>query len=197
MCYNYLEGDSMKEKIIKLIETPLIMSILLFILGAILFTNPANIVKIVTYGFGGLFLFLAFIKFVNYLGSKKKGVPNNNDLINSVLMLVMGLVVILCTSIIELVIRIIMGGFILYNGVTRLITSLKIKEQNNNLWKGNLVIAIIIIAVGLYIILRSNLVFSGIGLFIMIYSGLEIALAIMSYNSVKTEVKKIEEKEAN
>lgn len=43
----------MKEKVTNFIKTPLIMAILLFILGAILFTNPQNIVMIVTLGFGG------------------------------------------------------------------------------------------------------------------------------------------------
>lgn len=180
----------MKEKIINFIKTPLIMSILLFILGAILFTNPENIVMIVTYGFGGLFILLGFIRLANYLGDKKKGIPNNNDLVYSVVMMLLGIIIVVCTSMIELVLRFIMGGFILYNGVLRLITALKLKDNTNSIWKGHLIVAILMIIVGLYIILKSNLVFSGIGLFIMIYSGLEIVLSIMTYNNEKIIVKK-------
>lgn len=182
----------MKEKIIKFIKTPLIMSILLFILGAILFTNPENIVMIVTYGFGGLFILLGFIRLANYLGDKKKGIPNNTDLVYAVIMMLLGIIIIVCTSMIELVLRIIMGGFILYNGVLRLITALKIKDSVNSIWKGHLIVSIIMLAVGLYIILKSNLVFSGIGLFIMVYSALEIVLSIMSYNNDKIVVKTID-----
>lgn len=161
------------EKIKELLKTPLISSILLFILGAILFTNPGNIVKFVTYAFGGLFLLLGFIKLATYLGDKKKDIINNNNLIYAITMFALGIIVILCSSIIEQVIRIIMGGYILYNGIIRLTSSLK-----SDMWKGNVVISIIIILVGLYIILVSNLVFSGIGLVIMIYSLLEIILFI-------------------
>lgn len=180
----------MKEKFVTFIKTPLIMSILLFILGAILFTNPKNIVMVVTYGFGGLFLLLGFIRLANYLGDKKRGIPNNNDLVYAVTMMILGVVVIVCTSMIELVLRIIMGGFILYNGILRMISALKFKNMKNSLWKGNLIVAIIMILVGLYIILKSNLVFSGIGLLIMIYSVLEIILTIVTYNNEKVIIKK-------
>lgn len=179
----------MKEKIVNLIKTPLITAILLFILGAILFTNPQNIVMIVTYGFGSLFLLTGFIKLINYIGDKKKGIPNNSDLIMSVVIMTLGIIIIVCTSMIELLIRIIMGGFILYNGILRMISSLKMKEISG-IWKYNLIVAIIIILVGLYIILKSNLVFSGIGLFIMIYASLEIISTIMSSNTNKIIIKK-------
>lgn len=179
----------MKEKIVNLIKTPLITAILLFILGAILFTNPQNIVMIVTYGFGSLFLLTGFIKLINYIGDKKKGISNNSDLIMSVVIMTLGIIIIVCTSMIELLIRIIMGGFILYNGILRMISSLKMKEISG-IWKYNLIVAIIIILVGLYIILKSNLVFSGIGLFIMIYASLEIISTIMSSNTNKIIIKK-------
>ena len=188
--FNYERIKVMKEKIINFIKTPLIMSILLFILGSILFTNPKNIIAIVTYGFGGLFILLGFIRLANYLGDKKKGVPNNSDLVYSVIMMLLGIIIIVCTSMIELVLRFIMGGFILYNGVLRLITALRIKDTIKSMWKGHLIVAILMISVGLYIILKSNLVFSGIGLFIMLYSGLEIVLSVMTYNNEKIIIKK-------
>ena len=180
----------MKEKVTNFIKTPLIMAILLFILGAILFTNPQNIVMIVTYCFGGLFILSGFIRLANYLGDKKKEIANNNDLIYALVLMVLGIVIILCTSMIELLLRIIMGGFILYNGILRMISALKMREFEGSIWKGSLIVAIIIILVGLYIILKSNLVFSGIGLFIMVYSVLEIVSSIMTYNNDKLVIKK-------
>lgn len=180
----------MKEKLINLLKTPLITSILLFVLGAILFTNPENIIRITTYIVGGIFILLGFIRLANYLGNKKKGIINNNDLIYSIVIMTCGIIIILCTDMIELALRIIMGGFILYNGIVRLGTSLKIKEIQGSTWKGHLIISIIIIGIGLYIILKSNLVFSGIGLFIMFYSGLEIALCIINNNEKKAVIVK-------
>lgn len=180
----------MKEKIVNFIKTPLITSILLFILGAILFTNPQNIVMFVTYGFGGLFILSGLIKMISYFGDKKKGLQKNSDLVYFVLALIIGIIIIICTSMIELFLRIIMGGFILYNGILRIISALKMKEEIGNIWKNSLIIAIIMISVGLYIILKSNLVFSGIGLYIMVYSALEIILVVMNYNNDKLIIKK-------
>lgn len=180
----------MKEKIEKLIKTPLIMSIIMLILGAILFTNPENIVMIVTYGFGGLFILVGVIKFINYVGDKKKGIDNNANLISAVVMIILGLIIILCTSMIELILRIVIGGFILYNGIIRVIDSLKLKDSVGSMWKGHMIVAIIMIIVGLYVILRSNLVFSTIGLFIMAYSLMEIILSIMSYKTNQIIIKK-------
>lgn len=180
----------MKDKIMNLLKSPLITSILLFVLGAILFTNPENIIKVTTYIVGGLFILLGFIRFANYLGNKKKGIINNNDLTYAIIIATCGIIIILCTDMIELVLRIIMGGFILYNGIVRLSTSLKFKNMEGSIWKGHLIVSIVIICIGLYIILKSNLVFSGIGLFIMFYSGLEIILYIISNNENKVIVKK-------
>lgn len=131
-----------------------------------------------------------FIRLANYLGDKKKEIANNNDLIYALVLMVLGIVIILCTSMIELLLRIIMGGFILYNGILRMISALKMREFEGSIWKGSLIVAIIIILVGLYIILKSNLVFSGIGLFIMVYSVLEIVSSIMTYNNDKLVIKK-------
>lgn len=187
----------MKEKIINLLKTPLIMSILLFILGAILFTNPENIIKITSYIAGGVFVLLGFIRLANYLGNKKKGIINNGDLVYAIVIMTCGIIIIICTDMIELVLRIIMGGFILYNGIARLGTSLKMKSSSNATWKGHLIVSILIIGIGLYIILRSNLVFSGIGLFIMFYSGLEIALYIMGNVSKKDIIIKNDPNDGN
>ncbi|MEG0826719.1 MAG: DUF308 domain-containing protein [Clostridia bacterium] len=174
----------MKEKTINFLKTPLVISVLLFILGAILFTNPENLVKFVTYGFGGLFILTGFIKLANYLGARKKDCAKTNDLIYAIVSMTCGVVIIICTSIIEQTLRIIMGGFILYNGIMRLITALKLKDSRGSIWKGHLIVSIVIMLVGLYVILKSNLIFSAIGLFIMVYSALEIVLCIMSSKSI-------------
>lgn len=179
----------MKEKIMNFIKTPIISSIIIFILGAILFTNPEGIIKIVTYIAGGLFFFLGFIRFANYLGNKKKGVVIASDLNYAVIMMAMGILVVVLTNMIELGLRLIMGGFILYSGINRLSTSLKFKNLGLTTWKGHLIISIVIILLGLYIILKSNLLFSGIGLFMMFYSGLEMALYFLSNDNKNVIIK--------
>ena len=72
-----------------------------------------------------------------------------------------------------------MGGWILYSGITKLIISLKLKEINVNNWYLVLVSSIIMIACGLYIIIKSNLVLSGIGIVLVLYAIIDIVQFIM------------------
>ncbi|MDD3187619.1 MAG: DUF308 domain-containing protein [Bacilli bacterium] len=170
----------MKDKITEILKTPLITSILLFIFGAILFINPADIIKTVTIILGGILILIGFIRLANYLGDKKKGIYHNSDLNYAIIIMTCGIIIIMCTDIIEFSLRLIMGGLILYNGINRLKLSMQLKDINAGTWQGHLIISILIIIIGLYIILKSNLIFSGIGLFMMFYAGLEIALYFMN-----------------
>ena len=83
-----------------------------------------------------------------------------------------------CNGVIEFVIRLVMGGFILANGINKLIVALNSKETNNK-WTSLLVIAIILIVAGLYMILKSNIVLSSIGIVLIIYSSVDLISYIM------------------
>ena len=83
-----------------------------------------------------------------------------------------------CNGIIEFVIRLIMGGFILANGLNKLIVAVNSKDTNDK-WQGLLAVAIILIIVGLYVILKSNIVFSSIGIALIIYSSIDLICYIM------------------
>ena len=83
-----------------------------------------------------------------------------------------------CNGIIEFVIRLIMGGFILANGLNKLIVALNSRTTNDK-WQGLLAVAIILIIVGLYVILKNNIVFSTIGIALIIYSSIDLISYIM------------------
>ena len=85
----------------------------------------------------------------------------------------------LCSSMIDLALRICFGALILLNGISKLRVALEIKTYSKE-WTKPLIISILIIICGLYIILRSNLVISTIGLVIMIYSVISIVGYILT-----------------
>ena len=173
----------MKQIIMKNFASSLWISILFFILGAILFTNPNGVVKFITYIFGGIFLFAGIYKLFIYYRSKKKNIAHNGDMIYGVVAIIIGIVLMVSTSAIETVIRFVMGAWILYTGITKLTFSLQLKNNKIDAYKVTFVVAIIMIFFGLYIILKTNLVFSAIGLCIMIYSALEIIQYILCAKS--------------
>lgn len=165
----------MKSKVIDYSEnSSLISSILFLILGVVLFTNPGGIVKFISYILGGLLIIIGIINILSYRKTLKNlNVSNQSTLISGIVLIVLGLVAIICSSVIETVIRLIIGAWVLYSGVMRLIGAFNY-QQNKTSFYVRLVIAGLLILVGLYIILKTNLFFSGIGLFIIIYSVLEI-----------------------
>lgn len=147
----------------------LLSAILFLIIGAVLFFNPGGIVKFISYIIGSLLMICGIIKLLDYFRiSKKLNIQNNTSLISGIILVIIGIISIICAGVIESAIRFIIGGWILYSGILRLIPALK----SNNI--PSIVTSGIMIFCGLYIILKSNLVFSIIGLFIMIYAIMEI-----------------------
>ncbi len=166
----------------------LVASILLLILGVILISNPGGVVKFITYILGGIII-IGIAKIISYLKIKKNmNIQNTNDFIIGIISIIIGIVIIFCSSAIEFVIRLSMGGWILYSGITKLIISLKLKEINVNNWYLVLVSSIIMIACGLYIIIKSNLVLSGIGIVLVLYAIVDIVQFIMIPKSKNPDI---------
>ena len=80
--------------------------------------------------------------------------------------------------------RIIMGSFIVYSGVLRLISFLKLRKYSKGIFKWTLLISILMIVCGLYILLNPNLIIKTIALFIIIYSVIEI-IGFICYSQVE------------
>ena len=157
-------------------KSSIIISIIALVIGILLFTNPNEMMKFITYIIGLIFVVIGSIKLYNYY--KQKDTISNIQLTAGITLIVIGIIIMFCNHIIEFLIRIIMGGFILANGLNKLIIALNTKQYNNK-WIGLLTIAIILILGGLYIILKSNVIISTIGLIITIFSSIDIISYIM------------------
>ena len=98
-------------------------------------------------------------------------------LVTSIVLVILGIISIVCSGVIETVVRLIIGSWVLYSGIMRLIYTLNSKE---NSFTSRLIVSILLIICGLYIILKTNLVFKFIGLALIFYSILEI-IGFISY----------------
>lgn len=167
----------------------LITSILFLVIGILLFSNPGGVVKFITYIIGILFIIMGIGKIFSYYRmSSKMNINNTSDLILGIVAIVLGFIIIFCSSAIEFVIRIVMGGWILYTGVIKLIYAFNLKDMKVNSWLYVLIISIIMIICGLYIVIKSNLVFSTIGLVLIIYSIVEIIQYIILPKNINPDV---------
>ena len=172
----------------------LIYSIIFFILGAIIFTKPEVIILFISYVIGGIFTIIGLFKCIkNYLDIKKDNSISSKEMITGILLIVIGLVFISLAGVIEALVRLVIGGWILFTGINRLINSLTIKIKNKK-FIVRLVISLLLIGVGLYTILESNLAFKTIGLVLMVYSFLEILGYIFNKKDYLEETIIIEDK---
>ena len=161
----------MNNLIIKKDKSSIITSLLFLILGICLLVNPAGMVRFITYIIGVIFVVYGSIKLYNYY--KEKETISSIQLTLGITAIVIGIIIMFCNGVIEFVIRLVMGGFILANGINKLIVALNSKETNNK-WTTLLIISIILIIAGLYMILKSNIVLSTIGIVLIIYSSVDL-----------------------
>ena len=72
------------------------------------------------------------------------------------------------------IIRIVIGIWIIYNGLVRMSLSLKLKEINSQMWIYTIILAIAIILLGLFISLNSGAIISLVGGMMIAYAILDI-----------------------
>ena len=155
-------------------DTSLVSSILFLIFGIILFTNPSGILNFISYIVGGILIIIGIFNILSYRKTLKKlNIDQKYKLISGVILIIFGLFVILFSSLIEMTIRLICGGWILYSGIIRLIETLNNRE-NKISFISRLIVSILLVICGFYVAIETNLIFSTIGLFIIIYAILEI-----------------------
>lgn len=152
----------------------LISSVVLFILGAIIYSNPNEVMLVVTYVIGGLIILYGVFSCVrNYIEIKKDNKTSSKGMVLGIVLIIIGLIFIFLGGVIETLIRFIIGGWILICGITRLANALSLEKKNTNFYV-LLILSLLLIGGGLYTVLKTNLAFKAIGLILMIYSILEI-----------------------
>lgn len=166
--------NKLKEKNYSNISS-LITAIIFFIIGSVLFANPNNLVTFIAYILGGILLVLSLFKISVYYYKKGKNQEAAiKDLIIGLGAFILGFLLIAFSSAIEALVRIIMGSWILLNGITLLINSIKGLKNNAHSSKVLIVFASFMILCGIYMVLMSNLTFRMIGVCIILYSIIEI-----------------------
>ena len=162
----------------------LISSIVFLILGAIMFTRPDAIILFISYVIGGIMILIGSFKCIkNYLDIKKDNSISSKEMVFGIFLIVIGLVFIFLANVIEALVRLVIGGWILFAGINRLINALRLDKKNKR-FIIFLLLAILLIVAGLYTILEANLAFKTIGLMLMIYSVIEIIGYIVNRQNI-------------
>ena len=152
----------------------LIRSILFFALGIILFINPASVVKFISYFIGGILIIVGIYKVINYyIHDKNLGVVNRNEIAFGITAVILGVIFIFLADAIELILRFIIGIWVVLAGINKIIQTFYTTDRDTKYYS-LFIVGLFLIAIGLYIILVSNLALSIIGVFVILYSLIEI-----------------------
>lgn len=176
----------MKKVIITNDKSSIIGSILFLVIGILLFLYSSQMIEFMAYILGVVFAVIGGYRLISYYKSKESINVSSIDLTIGITLVVIGIIIIFCSSVIEFVIRLVMGGWILFSGVNKLIVSLN-NSIHDTKWKVLIGISILLILSGLYIILKSNLIISTFGLVVAIYSSIDI-ISYLLYSKNKDVV---------
>ncbi len=167
----------------------LINSIIFFIIGIILFTNPDGILKIVSFILGGILILIGIIKIMSYRKVVVPALKNNRDLVSGIIYILMGIISIIFFQYIETAFRIIVGAYLIFVGVNRLIFAkslIKSKHKLYNIAIGN---SIAMIIFGILLAFIPGLTLTVIGFFLILYALLEIVGYILFQDKKEDDTK--------
>lgn len=187
--------------IIKETNKSLVTSIIFLIFGALIFAYPNQVVATASIVFGGVLMFYAIILIIkNYYETKNNSNTSSATLMFGIFLLIVGLLFIVMANLISFILQYVLGAWILFTGIERLMIALSL-GKDNNAFISQLVIAILLLIAGLYTILRGHLEVQIIGIVMIVYSILQIIgyfsnkKDIVVHNKEDHKLEKIETKE--
>ena len=166
-------------------QSSLLSSILFFILGAILFTKADELLSLVSIIIGIILAVTGIVTLTYYYFKTKQQLYLRKFLIYGIVSLILAIIFIFFANIVEQFIRFIVGGWILFSGIMRLINVLSMNFKSTK-FLPLLLVSIALIGVGIYTIVIGDILILSVGIIMMIYSAIEI-IGYIFYTKDKQE----------
>lgn len=155
-------------------KSSLVSSIIFFIIGAILTAYSERIMNTAYLIVGGIFAVVFVLSIVGIVIKKKKMEPIYVSRVSySVLYLILAILFLFFHTVIDEVIRFIIGAWILFSGVLRLISALRTDHKASR-FPALLIVSILLIGLGFLTIIKNGIALWVAGIIMMIYSIIEI-----------------------
>ena len=148
-----------------------IESLLIIIFGILMVVWPDITTLVIANVLGAIFIISGVYQIINYFVVKGQNDFFNNGLLIGVISLLVGIAAILVGENIAQVFRIIIGIWIVYEALVRMNTALKMHSVGVKAWSYVLLIAICMLAVGIFVTFNAGAVIQLIG-WMMILTGI-------------------------
>lgn len=160
-------------------------SIIFLILGIVLMWKPQETVSVSTYLLGIVFIVVGVYKIINYFLKDGKYEIYNYDMAYGLIAIIIGMCTIIFSGTISSIFRIVIGLWIIYTAIIRMNLSLKLKSVDTNAWLYSLILALIMFICGLYVTLNSGTIVVTVGVFMVVYSVIELIESVIFMRNIK------------
>ncbi len=165
--------------------TSILTSLILAVIGIIMIYNPETTMQFISTILGIFFIVIGVIKLINYFVAKGNSSLFTNDIAWGIISIIIGLVVIVYSSTIENIFRIMIGIWIIYSGFTRLTLSFKLKNINEKIWALVLTLSVLMVVGGLYVTFYPGALIVTLGVIILIYSIMDLIESFIFMRNIK------------
>lgn len=180
-------------------------SIILMILGLLLIFQSEVTITTISYIIGAALIALGVLALIRFIKSAKNitEMNFNLDIIYGLVTVVLGIVIITNPKAIASILPIVLGIAIVINSASKLQYAFILKNDNNDMWKTTMIIAIVSAICGVVLLFNpfagAVLIMKIVGIFIVVYSVLDIVSTVIIKKNVdefKTVIDSVEVEEA-
>lgn len=180
-------------------------SIILMILGLLLIFQSEVTITTISYIIGAALIALGVLALIRFIKSAKNitEMNFNLDIIYGLVTVMLGIVIITNPKAIASILPIILGIAIVINSASKLQYAFILKNDNNDMWKTTMIIAIVSAICGVVLLFNpfagAVLIMKIVGIFIVVYSVLDIVSTVIIKKNVdefKTVIDSVEVEEA-
>lgn len=150
----------------------ILTSIAIGILGLIILFNPNETIALLSLILGIIIMIIGIGKIISYIILRKESNFSNYDLIYGIIAIVISIIMLANANAFATIVRVIIGIWIAYTGIMKLIYALNLKSLSSSSWIAVMIMAIITIIAGVYIAIDSSIL-------IMVFVVILIAYAVI------------------
>ena len=180
-------------------------SIILMILGLLLIFQSEVTITTISYIIGAALIALGVLALIRFIKSAKNltEMNFNLDIIYGLVTVILGIVIITNPKAIASILPIVLGIALVINSASKLQYAFILKNDNNDMWKTTMIIAIVSAICGVVLLFNpfagAVLIMKIVGIFIVVYSVLDIVSTVIIKKNVdefKTVIDSVEVEEA-
>lgn len=146
-------------------------SFVLMILGILFVIWPDTMIKILAYLVGAFFIIKGGYQVISYYVEKGQSDFLNNNLLVGIISILIGIAALVIGEDIAKIFRVIIGIIVIYESLVRINTAAKLSSVGVASWRYILVLALIMLALGIFITFNTGAIVALIG-WLMVLTGL-------------------------